>query len=91
MTQAKDKKPAGKTQKKLDAELLAACGIPGSAGAISDLLAAVAYPDALNNDGFTPLHLAAMSAADQCLIALIAAGAELDARDSQGRLPEEIP
>ena len=54
----------------------------GDIGAIERLLAALADPNARNEDGDTPLHRAASEGHTEAVSALLAAGADLNARDS---------
>jgi ankyrin repeat protein len=73
---SKEKKSAGKSQKKLDAELLEACKNRGStAESISALLTLGASARAKDRHGYTPLHKAASHNPDAVPI-LIAAGAD---------------
>ena len=44
----------------------------------------------LTTDGSTPLHLAAKMGHDQCVMALLAAGADPKVRDGGGRIPQQV-
>ena len=74
-----------------DTALHAAAG--GDAGAIESLLAAGAGSDvnARQKDGYTPLHIAAMSGASSGLVhaieALVSAGADVNAKAKNGITP----
>jgi len=44
----------------------------------------------LTTDGSTPLHLAAKMGHDQCVMVLLAAGADPKVRDGSGKKPEKV-
>jgi len=54
------------------------------------LLEAGAYPNAANNNGETPLHLAAAKGSDDLVRMLVQKGAKPDVRDKSGRTPLDV-
>jgi ankyrin repeat protein len=70
---------------------LMAASLFGHSNVVQSLLAAnanVAVADPIH--GRTSLHLAAMGGAPEVMAALVAAGAARDARDAEGRTPEDL-
>ena len=49
-----------------------------------------ADPNAANNNGETPLHLAAAKGSDEVIRVLVQKGAKPDARDKSGRTPLDV-
>lgn len=59
----------------------------GTAAEVKTALAAGADPNARNEDGDTPLHLAAMALKPSAILALLEGGADAAARNEDGRVP----
>lgn len=62
----------------------------GQTAAITALVDAGAKLDAVNNDGFTPLHAAAALGQTKAIITLLDVGANLEAADNDGFTPIDL-
>ena len=72
---------------RLDEELLSYSRRSDNAEVVETLIAAGAYVEAKDKDGWTPLHLAAWNGRDSIVEMLLAADADVDARTNAGWTP----
>ncbi|MCF6303609.1 MAG: ankyrin repeat domain-containing protein, partial [Devosiaceae bacterium] len=73
-----------------DSLLYVASGAKGGPEVVEVLLIGGADPDIISREGRTPLHTAAGWCNEQTLELLIAAGARLDIKNSEGKLAKDV-